>query len=283
MTRLIPGHDAPDVASSQVTGRAATAVTALAGALARALEGPAGTPVPERRVSLRAVPAGEGVTLDGTEEGDLDRPATPVGPNLGTVTQVRETGTVVPVSWGDTPGAALVRPIGKASSSNGRATVPEPDSAGSGLTVRPAIRAVPDPVVTDVHGADHLTPLPEAADAGDVGPAAAADIASGLWTDYLGTRSVSARDRLVVHYRALVRGVAGKLASGLPTHVDAADLVQVGMFGLIDAVERFDPEREVRFESYAAQRIRGAMLDELRAQDWVPRGYEPVRIETPEG
>ena len=61
------------------------------------------------------------------------------------------------------------------------------------------------------------------------------------------------------------------MAAGLPAHIDVADLVQSGVFGLIDAVERFDPQRCPRFESYAAQRIRGAMLDELRAQDWVPR------------
>src|SRR5690606_25654904 len=75
-----------------------------------------------------------------------------------------------------------------------------------------------------------------------------------------------------VHYTPLVRAVAYRLGSALPSYVEVADLVQCGVFGLIDAVERFDPERSPRFESYAVPRIRGAILDELRAQDWVPRG-----------
>jgi RNA polymerase sigma factor FliA len=92
-----------------------------------------------------------------------------------------------------------------------------------------------------------------------------------LWAAYLARPTRDDRDRLVVHYTALVSSVAHRVASGLPSYVEHADLVQSGVFGLIDAVERFDPERSPRFESYAAQRIRGAILDELRAQDWVPR------------
>lgn len=92
-----------------------------------------------------------------------------------------------------------------------------------------------------------------------------------LWTAYLADPTRTLRDRLVVHYTPLVRTVACRVADGLPSHVEHADLVQSGVLGLIDAVERFDPERCPRFESYAAQRIRGAILDELRAQDWVPR------------
>jgi RNA polymerase sigma factor FliA len=92
-----------------------------------------------------------------------------------------------------------------------------------------------------------------------------------LWAAYLSGPTREARDRLVVHYTALVSAVAHRIAGGLPAHVEHADLVQSGVFGLIDAVERFDPGRSPRFESYAAQRIRGAILDELRAQDWVPR------------
>jgi RNA polymerase sigma factor for flagellar operon FliA len=92
-----------------------------------------------------------------------------------------------------------------------------------------------------------------------------------LWDTYLAAPTRPVRDRLLVHYTPLVRAVAHRTAVGLPAHVDIADLIQSGVFGLIDAVERFDPERCPRFESYAAQRIRGAILDELRAQDWVPR------------
>jgi RNA polymerase sigma factor for flagellar operon FliA len=102
---------------------------------------------------------------------------------------------------------------------------------------------------------------------------------AALWDRFRDGRVREDRDALVVHYGRLVRGVAVKMAGGLPAHVEVADLVQSGMFGLMDAVERFDPEREVRFESYAAQRIRGAMLDELRAQDWVPRSVRGRRRE----
>jgi RNA polymerase sigma factor for flagellar operon FliA len=92
-----------------------------------------------------------------------------------------------------------------------------------------------------------------------------------LWTSYRADPTRLLRDHLVVHYTPLVRAVAHRVANGLPSYVEHADLVQSGVFGLIDAVERFDPERCPRFEGYAAQRIRGAILDELRAQDWVPR------------
>jgi len=92
-----------------------------------------------------------------------------------------------------------------------------------------------------------------------------------LWRAYLRSPTRPVRDRLLVHYSPLVRSVAHRVAAGLPSHVEIGDLVQAGVFGLADAVERFDPERCPRFESYAAQRIRGAILDELRAQDWVPR------------
>jgi RNA polymerase sigma factor for flagellar operon FliA len=92
-----------------------------------------------------------------------------------------------------------------------------------------------------------------------------------LWAEYLAERTRALRDRLVVHYTPLLRAVAHRLGSALPAYVEVADLVQCGVFGLIDAVERFDPERSPRFASYAVPRIRGAILDELRAQDWVPR------------
>ncbi len=92
-----------------------------------------------------------------------------------------------------------------------------------------------------------------------------------VWAAYLREPGRALRDRIVVHYTPLLRAVAYRLGSALPSYVDVNDLVQCGVFGLIDAVERFDPERCPRFESYAVPRIRGAILDELRAQDWVPR------------
>jgi RNA polymerase sigma factor FliA len=109
----------------------------------------------------------------------------------------------------------------------------------------------------------------------DAGTAPAAPAGEGeidaLWRAYLAEPSRPLRDRLVVHYTPMLRAVAQRVGSGLPSFVELADLVQSGVFGLVDAVERFDPARCPRFESYAAQRIRGAILDELRAQDWVPR------------
>jgi RNA polymerase sigma factor for flagellar operon FliA len=81
----------------------------------------------------------------------------------------------------------------------------------------------------------------------------------------------SARERLILHYAPLVKYVASRVATGLPASVDQADLVSYGMFGLIDALEKFDPGRGNKFETYAIPRIKGAIIDELRAMDWVPR------------
>ncbi len=92
-----------------------------------------------------------------------------------------------------------------------------------------------------------------------------------LWRAYHSTRSPALRDRLVVHYAPLLRFVASRIAAALPRALDRADLTSEGSFGLLAAVERFDPDRGVRFESYARPRIHGAMLDGLRRMDWVPR------------
>lgn len=92
-----------------------------------------------------------------------------------------------------------------------------------------------------------------------------------LWREFLQRREPATRRRVIEHHAALVRGVGAKLAVRLPSSIELSDLVQAGTFGLMEAVDRFDPTRGVRFEGYAAQRIRGAMLDELRSQDWVPR------------
>jgi RNA polymerase sigma factor FliA len=92
-----------------------------------------------------------------------------------------------------------------------------------------------------------------------------------LWTRYRDSASRSDRDQLIVHYSPLVKYVAGRVAVGLPQNVEHADLVSYGMFGLIDAIEKFDPERGFKFETYAISRIKGAILDELRSIDWVPR------------
>lgn len=92
-----------------------------------------------------------------------------------------------------------------------------------------------------------------------------------LWKRYKRSGKRNVRDQLILQYSPLVKYVAGRIAAGLPNSVDQADLVSSGMFGLMDAIEKFDPDRGFRFETYAISRIRGAVMDELRAMDWVPR------------
>jgi len=91
-----------------------------------------------------------------------------------------------------------------------------------------------------------------------------------IWHRYRATRSPEIREQLIVRHAPLVKYVAGRLAMGLPPMVEVDDLVSYGLFGLIDAIDKFDPNREVKFETYAIARIRGAMLDGLRSFDWIP-------------
>jgi RNA polymerase sigma factor FliA len=92
-----------------------------------------------------------------------------------------------------------------------------------------------------------------------------------LWVEFRKSRDKRLRDRLILNYAPLVKYVAGRLGSGLPAHVDEGDLVSYGLLGLIGAIERYDPDRDVKFETYAIARIKGSIIDELRAMDWVPR------------
>jgi RNA polymerase sigma factor for flagellar operon FliA len=92
-----------------------------------------------------------------------------------------------------------------------------------------------------------------------------------LWRRWKLQRDDGARERLVVAYSPLVKFVAGRMASGLPSHVEEADLISYGLFGLIGAIDRFEPAREIKFETFAVARIKGAIIDELRSLDWVPR------------
>src|SRR2546429_7947262 len=92
-----------------------------------------------------------------------------------------------------------------------------------------------------------------------------------MWQEYRRTSDESLRERLILTYAPLVKYVAGRVGSGLPSPVDESDLVQYGLLGLIGAIERYDPDRDVKFETYALARIKGSIIDELRAMDWVPR------------
>src|SRR5262245_42524196 len=92
-----------------------------------------------------------------------------------------------------------------------------------------------------------------------------------LWRDYRATPNVSLRNQLVEHYLPLVKYNAERIWSRLPEGVELDDLISAGVFGLMDAIDAFDMDRGVKFETYCVPRIRGAMLDELRTTDWVPR------------
>lgn len=96
-------------------------------------------------------------------------------------------------------------------------------------------------------------------------------LVSGYWSEFKRTGSSEARDKLILHFAPVVKYVASRVATGLPASVEQADLVSYGMFGLINALDRFEPEMGNKFETYAIPRIRGAIIDELRSMDWVPR------------
>ncbi|MDC7126683.1 MAG: RNA polymerase sigma factor WhiG [Spirochaetales bacterium] len=92
-----------------------------------------------------------------------------------------------------------------------------------------------------------------------------------LWTMYKKSKEPAIRDYFVKQYAPLVKYVAGKVAVGMPHNVEFDDLVGYGVFGLFDAIEKYDPDKHVKFKTYAVTRIRGAIFDELRSIDWVPR------------
>ena len=92
-----------------------------------------------------------------------------------------------------------------------------------------------------------------------------------LWIEFKKTHSPALRDAFIRQYMPLVKYVAGKVSVGMPGSVEFDDLVGFGQFGLLDAINKFDPEKNVKFKTYAVTRIRGAIFDELRSIDWVPR------------
>lgn len=92
-----------------------------------------------------------------------------------------------------------------------------------------------------------------------------------LWDQYCKTPTPALREQLIIEYAPLVKVVAGKLSMYLGNNVEYDDLVSFGVFGLIDAIDKFDLSKEVKFETYASVRIRGAILDQIRKMDWIPR------------
>jgi RNA polymerase sigma factor FliA len=133
-----------------------------------------------------------------------------------------------------------------------------PASSRSGLVCSPSAPS------DRVEGTRRLSPY-------SLTVAAKPDDTQSLWQEYRRTGDQSLRERLILTYAPLVKYVAGRVGSGLPSHVDESDLVQYGLLGLIGAIERYDPDRDVKFETYAIARIKGSIIDELRAMDWVPR------------
>lgn len=99
------------------------------------------------------------------------------------------------------------------------------------------------------------------------------------WTAYLETRDPRLREQLIVGHLPLVRYVASRMKAQLPQHVELDELLSYGVFGLIDVIDRFDPDRGVKFETFAMPRIRGAILDELRSMDWAPRSVRSANRE----
>ena len=125
-------------------------------------------------------------------------------------------------------------------------------------------------------------PTVDRAAADEEAEAADADAAlKELWREFKDTGEQALRERLILHYSPLVKYVAGRVGVGLPPNIEQADLVSYGIFGLIDAIEKFDLERAIKFETYAISRIRGAIIDELRAIDWIPRSvrYKAREVE----
>jgi RNA polymerase sigma factor for flagellar operon FliA len=94
---------------------------------------------------------------------------------------------------------------------------------------------------------------------------------AGIWREYKAHGAPDTRERLILHYAPLVKFVAGRVGAGLPHSIEQCDLVSYGILGLIDAIDRFDPDLGYKFETFVVSRIRGAIIDELRAMDWAPR------------
>jgi RNA polymerase sigma factor for flagellar operon FliA len=158
---------------------------------------------------------------------------------------------------------------------------PEPDSAGVVTTsdaddggdalTKPA--AVPAPAAPARRG--------RYAGVSDEERAEIESAIAELWREFKASGEERLRERLILHYSPLVKYVAGRVGVGLPPNIEQADLVSYGIFGLIDAIEKFDLERAIKFETYAISRIKGAIIDELRAIDWIPRSvrYKAREVE----
>ena len=159
------------------------------------------------------------------------------------------------------------------------ALTPEPDASGVASGVSVAEAELDGPTVVE-------TPKPvrrtgRYAGVSDEERAEIEAAIAELWREYKSTKQERLRERLILHYSPLVKYVAGRVGVGLPPNIEQADLVSYGIFGLIDAIEKFDLERAIKFETYAISRIKGAIIDELRSIDWIPRSvrYKAREVE----
>ena len=162
------------------------------------------------------------------------------------------------------------------------ARIPEPDGSGGPVATADADATVPDDVPEIVE--DAPKPVRRTGRYAGVSDEERAEIEAAiavLWRDYKTTKQEKLRERLILHYSPLVKYVAGRVGVGLPPNIEQADLVSYGIFGLIDAIEKFDLERAIKFETYAIARIKGAIIDELRSIDWIPRSvrYKAREVE----
>jgi RNA polymerase sigma factor for flagellar operon FliA len=155
-----------------------------------------------------------------------------------------------------------------------------PASKGQAMTDTVVGTAAADGSVDEIEADSAPTELTDAErkarDKADIDEALAV-----LWRDFKDSKDLDLRERLILHYSPLVKYVAGRVGVGLPPNIEQADLVSYGIFGLIDAIEKFDLSRAIKFETYAISRIKGAIIDELRAIDWIPRSvrYKAREVE----
>jgi RNA polymerase sigma factor FliA len=188
-------------------------------------------------------------------------------------TPERDGGTVAP----EDDALAVVSKTGSAQAASGRA--PAGRSARGTGSARAAADQSDGSETSPAAVEEAVTADPVPDDPPD--PAAAAAALRELWEGFKATADPALRERLILHYSPLVKYVAGRVGVGLPPNIEQADLVSYGIFGLIDAIEKFDLERAIKFETYAISRIRGAIIDELRAIDWIPRSvrYKAREVE----
>lgn len=162
-------------------------------------------------------------------------------------------------------------------SADARSRSPESDETLGSVVPRPhlskapsngAVAAEPAADVADPPAGAKEEPPSYVVDPADV---TVAERITDAWRQFKLTGDRGVRERLILHYAPLATAVASRLGMRLPSSVEQADLVSYGMFGLIDAIEKYELGRAVKFETYASSRIRGAIIDELRAIDWIPR------------